>query len=395
MFLDCDRGCDFSYLRQEVVWVNYVRDRRDAQVHVLVTRARAGAGWEYSLDYFGLESYKGRDQMLSYSTSDTDTDDERRRGFARIFQLGLVAYAIGTPAGEGLWVEYREPDPRSLRNGRNGEDPWDYWVFRAGVNLNGSGEDRRDSQSYNGSFSARRTTEDWRIGVGVDQSYRESNFTFDDGERFKDVSRGFGLGGVAVKTLGDHWGVGVGASSRKSTFLNLDLSYRAAAAVEYNLFPYSQSSRHELTFSYYAGVGRLEYEEETVFGATEETRPDHGVLVSFDVERPWGESGFDLDLSSFLDDSDLYSARLSGNIDYRIVRGLSVRLFGRVSLVKDQIYLPLSGATDEEILLGRRALETDSRYSAGIGISYTFGSIFNNIVNSRLTGSSGGFHRIF
>jgi len=44
VFLDCDRGCDFDYLRQEITFVNYVRDRRDAQVHVLITRERTAAG---------------------------------------------------------------------------------------------------------------------------------------------------------------------------------------------------------------------------------------------------------------------------------------------------------------------------------------------------------------
>jgi hypothetical protein len=43
VFLDCD-PCDFSYIRREITFVNYVRDRTDAQVHVLVTTERAGAG---------------------------------------------------------------------------------------------------------------------------------------------------------------------------------------------------------------------------------------------------------------------------------------------------------------------------------------------------------------
>ena len=50
VFLDCDRGCDFEYLRQEATFVDYVRDPRDAQVHVLVTRQRTGGGGrEYRL----------------------------------------------------------------------------------------------------------------------------------------------------------------------------------------------------------------------------------------------------------------------------------------------------------------------------------------------------------
>ncbi len=43
VFLDCG-PCDDDYLRQEITFVNYVRDRPDAQVHVLVTREGTGGG---------------------------------------------------------------------------------------------------------------------------------------------------------------------------------------------------------------------------------------------------------------------------------------------------------------------------------------------------------------
>jgi hypothetical protein len=56
---------------------------------------------------------------------------------------------------------------------------------------------------------------------------------------------------------------------------------------------------------------------------------------------------------------------------------------GSASRINDQLYLPAEGATDEEILLRRRQLATSYRYRLSIGASYTFGSIFNNVVNTR------------
>ncbi len=41
VFLDCG-ACDFNYLRQEIQFVDYVRDRTDADVHVLATTQRTG-----------------------------------------------------------------------------------------------------------------------------------------------------------------------------------------------------------------------------------------------------------------------------------------------------------------------------------------------------------------
>jgi hypothetical protein len=37
----------------------------------------------------------------------------------------------------------------------------------------------------------------------------------------------------------------------------------------------------------------------------------------------------------------------------------------------------------EELLLGQREMYSDFNYNVGIGLSYRFGSIFNNAVNPR------------
>jgi len=51
--------------------------------------------------------------------------------------------------------------------------------------------------------------------------------------------------------------------------------------------------------------------------------------------------------------------------------------------IKDQIFLQGGELTEEEILLRRRQRETDFQYGLSFGFSYTFGSIFSNVVNPR------------
>ena len=64
IFLDCNR-CDGEYMRQEITFVDYMRDRRDADVHVLVTtQETGGGGTEYTLKFIGLGSFAGVDQTL-------------------------------------------------------------------------------------------------------------------------------------------------------------------------------------------------------------------------------------------------------------------------------------------------------------------------------------------
>jgi hypothetical protein len=74
---------------------------------------------------------------------------------------------------------------------------------------------------------------------------------------------------------------------------------------------------------------------------------------------------------------------LGGRLNIRLVRGLEFNINGGVERIKDQIYLARGGASDEEVLLRRRDLGTDWRYRLGLSLSYTFGSIYNNVVNPR------------
>lgn len=395
LYLDCDWGCDFTFLRSQVTYVNWVRDRRDAEVHILVTIQSGGNSREYTFNFIGLERFEGVDQRLIHTSSFTDTDDERRRGIQRLLELGLVRYVLETPQSEGLVVEFENGEDQGEPHTLVVDDPWNHWVYRIRLNTDFRSEDRRDSQSYQASASAGRTTDLWRMGMGVYYSYRESNFEFEDGSTFKNVSRSTNYFGQVIRTLAPHWGVGVGASSRESTFLNLENSYRAAAAIEYNYFPYSESSEREFTFAYFIGGTSLDYEEVTVFDKLEETFTDQGAYIAFGMERPWGEAQIDLQYSHFIDDFDRSRIEFNTNVEYRIVRGLSFDVYAGVSRIRDQIYLPKGGATDAEVLVARRQLETDLSLRGGIQLRYTFGSIYNNVVNSRLSSESGGFSRIF
>ncbi|MCH7825867.1 MAG: hypothetical protein IH849_13790, partial [Acidobacteria bacterium] len=77
VFLDCDRRvCDQNFLRQNITFINYVRDREDAQIHILVSTQFAGAGFEFTFDFIGLEEFAGDDTRLVWGSSLTKTQDE-------------------------------------------------------------------------------------------------------------------------------------------------------------------------------------------------------------------------------------------------------------------------------------------------------------------------------
>ena len=395
VFLDCDR-CDDDYLRMELTFVNYVRDRRDAQVHVLVTREFTGSGGRVlTFDFVGLEEFAGLDDQLTYFSSQDDTDDAERRGVAQTLRLGLVRYAAGTPLGLELNISHIRANGQVPVNAQPEDDPWNFWVFRTRVNVRVEGEDKETSKSLGGSFSANRTTEQWKVNLGLNVDYDEDSFELSDGSTLKDISRNNSVSVRVIKSLGDHWGFGVGGSAVTTTFRNQNLTARFAPAIEHNFFPYSESTRRQFTLRYAIGVDRFNYAELTIFDKLAETRVDHSFVASIDFNEPWGDSELTVEFAQFLDDPSKFRVVLFGNVEIRLFRGFFLNLRGNSSLVRDQIFLAAGGVTDAEILLRRRKLATDYEYSLRVGITYTFGSIYNNVVNSRFAGSSGGFIRAF
>ncbi len=104
VFLDCG-PCEDDYLRRDITYVNYVCDRPDAQVHVLVTcEGTGGGGNAWTLAFFGLEQFAGMDDQIVFYTTQDDNDDSERRAFAQALHLGLVRYAVQAPLGRQLGV---------------------------------------------------------------------------------------------------------------------------------------------------------------------------------------------------------------------------------------------------------------------------------------------------
>lgn len=390
VFFDCaSQFCDFDFFRREIEWVDYVRDRQDADVHVLVaTQATGGGGTEFTLRFIGQRRFDGRANVLRYASRATASEDEVRRGLLRVLRAGLVSYALDTPAGERIRIAY-EGGAAAAEPSAPVRDPWNYWTFSVGANGFFNGEQTYSTMNLSGSASANRTTETLKVNLGASNSYREQNFELSDGRTFTNIQRNYGVRSLVVRSLGANWSAGGRASATSSTFLNQDLALRVAPAVEYNVFPYAESSERQLTFQYSPGVNYFEYDEVTIFGETEEVRFDQSLRVTFDVRQPWGSINTSAEAAHFFHELERNRLEVGGSVNLRLVKGLQFRIGGNAARVRDQLYLPAGDLPIEDILLRQRQLATSYRYFASVGLSYTFGSIFNNVVNPRF-GSSGG-----
>lgn len=139
VYIDC-AYCDLDYIRKEIQYVNYVRDRHEAQVHVLVTTQQTAAGGqEYTLTFVGKETFWRIDDTLTFTTKKDDTDEMIRRELVRVLRLGLIRYIAKTPLSKNLTISYDAPTAAEKVT-----DPWNYWVFSLSVNGFSNGE-----KSYN------------------------------------------------------------------------------------------------------------------------------------------------------------------------------------------------------------------------------------------------------
>lgn len=80
---------------------------------------------------------------------------------------------------------------------------------------------------------------------------------------------------------------------------------------------------------------------------------------------------------------------LNGFVRLRIVKGLSLSVNGEAAYINDQLNLRKGGLTEAERLLRLKEQATNYSIGGSISITYTFGSIYNNVVNPRF-GSGGG-----
>lgn len=384
VFLDC-QGCDFDHLRTEVSAVDYVRDRQDADVHVLVTRQSTGAGGtEHAFHFLGLRELAGHADTLFYVSRQDETDAERRSGIARTFGLGLVRFMAMSGRGADVELGFRRAEPPEGTAAAPLEDPWNLWVFRAQVGGEVEGESRQSAQSLNGSFSASRTTEDFKVNVSVRGEYERDEFELSDGGKLVSSARDIGSEATAVWSLGPHWSWGFSGSAGAATSVNQRLGIRVAPALEYSFYPYADATRRQITALYRVGIASFRYEEPTLFEKLRETRPEQSLELAADFTQPWGELFVSLTGSHYLDDPSQHRVELFTNFEVRLLRGLSLDIRGSVARIKDQIYVPLEETSDEDILLRRRELGTDFEYSVDVGLSFTFGSVFNNVVNPRI-----------
>ena len=388
VFLDCG-FCNETFIRQEMTYVDYVRDREVAHVHVLVTDQDTGAGGEaHTFDLIGRGPFQGMDYSTVYTTNAGVTEAEERNGFLRTLQAALVPYLLQTPLAERLTVSIEEVEGAEPGQAEPRDDPWNSWTIE--VYADGSADFESQQESFDTRYGVYvdRVTEDWKIQLRPFFNYNYDRFEREEGT-ITSTSRRDGVTSYVVRSISPHWSVGAFGDVFTSTFDNVDLRYRLMPAVEYSLYPYREATRRQLTIAYRVGASHIAYRDTTIYGETEQLLPEQTLSAGYEVTQPWGEIDVGANASQYLHDLKRYGLRLGGRAEVRITQGLSIEAGGEVAFIHNQLNLPKGDADLEELLLRRRQLETNYRAELSFGLRYRFGSIYNNVVNTRFGGGGG------
>ena len=178
----------------------------------------------------------------------------------------------------------------------------------------------------------------------------------------------------------------MGASTNENYQFNTDF----LPSIEYDIYPYAEASHRQLRILYSVGYQYSNYIDTTVYNQTEENLFKQELSLAYQVQKKWGSVNVSLLGSSYFHDLSKSQVELFGFLRLRIVKGLSLSLNGSVAYINDQLNLRKGTLSEAERLLRLKEQATSFSVSGGLSLTYTFGSIYNNVVNPRFGNGGGG-----
>lgn len=383
IYLDC-RRCDFDLIRTDMTFVNYVRDPELADIHVFVTEEEtAGGGIEFQFSFIGKNVFEGTSHKMKHIVDRDATKDQRRNALKKYVKMGITSFILKTPLGTQFNIEYIGSGEESEL--REVTDPWKNWVFEAYI-----GRVRLDLESNQSEFNSRwgifadRVTEQWKLRIRPYFNYGKVKIQTAENEApVVSVQRRHGLDSYAIKSINQHWSTGLFATYLTFNGRNIKHEINLSPGIEYSIFPYKEATRKSITFSYLIGYSYLDYFEETIYNKTQENLFNQQIKAVVNIQQPWGIIETGLEGSHYLHDFARRRIEFYGQTSVRLFEGFSLTFQAEYDVIQDQLSLPKGEASLEEVLLKQRELATDFSLSGSIAITYTFGSQFANIVNTR------------
>ncbi len=379
VYLDC-QSCNTTQIKQELKNVSFVRDQSDADVHLFFTVQRnASGGRAYEIEFIGQKKFSKLHDTLSFDTNSDMSDLEKTNKILKYIRLGLMRFWIENGLADKISVSLQNDEDTDKKEAK---DPWNKWSFQLGVNGWFNGEETSKFSNFNGSVSGEQITDKNKFKFRTGISQRKSVFIYGDQEIISEKKSKY-LTVSDVISINKHWSAGLFTGMGNSVYNNYKYYWNIQPGVEYNFFPYSISAKKQVVLSYKIGPRFNKYYDTTIFLKDKELLWKQSALAGTSFRRKWGSLTTSLEYASFLHDVSLNEFNVYMNTNIRLFKGFSLRLNGYYGITHNQINLSAQGATLEEILLQQKQVRSGYSYFASVGINYSFGSIYNTIINSR------------
>ncbi len=369
-----------QYIREKIYFVNYVRDRQLADVQIMLNSHSSGtAGRNYVFTFIGREKFTGMNNEITFWAPSTNTDTETRKGMVDALTLGLMPYVANTPIAGKITISISDIDTAQVEKV---EDPWKNWTFEIYGGLNLNQERKQSSFDSRWGFYADKLSADWKIRARPYFNINRRSFITDDIEIRRNQFR-HGFDGYLIRSISQHWSVGFFLDMLSSTFHNIEFNIEAEPGIEYSFLPYTEANYRAITLNYRIGAGHHRYIEETIFYKMQENLYHHSLNFTTRLQQPWGSFEAGISGSHYFHDYTANRISLESDLELRIFKGLSLNLWGSFEFINDLVALPAGALPIEDILLQQSRQATDYEVSAHIGLTYTFGSEFVNVINTR------------
>jgi hypothetical protein len=377
--------CFEDFIKTKVTWAYFVQDQFVADVNVRINALQTGSGGlQYQFIFQGLKTLSKLQDTITFDVTSIQTDNEIREEVLHHLELGLVRYSLYLDRHDVLKVASSDTlDHKEMGQGANpNEDPFNAWVFNLSAQGYSSGQEITQYYNWGTRASASQVKETHKVQLSVNYNKSINHYKYQGTELTYKLGS-INCNALYTKSLTNHWSLGTFNSYAQSDFDNYKNAFSSNVALEYNIFPYKDSQTKQLTFSTYLGGDYNIYNQQTLYLKEREFRPVGRMNVQGDFNQDWGSVSIGLSHLALLDDWKKNNTSLNVYVDARIYKGLSLSLYGYVALIRNQINLPLNDASIDEVLLQQQVLATNYSYYSSLSLNYRFGSIYNNVVNTR------------
>jgi hypothetical protein len=395
VYVDCSNTwCDNTFIRTEINIVDFLLDRIAADVHILITSQQNGSGGsQFQMIFYGQNRFKNISDTLKYNLDPNATDSESRDAMVKYIKLGLTPFIMKTGFAGEINIQMKKAEQKANENNinTNTKDKWNYWVFRLGASGNLSVDKVYKSNSYRTNISADRTTDKLKTGFRINANSSVSKYEYETPigtEKFEVKNSSYGFNHFTVVSINQHWSYGYEANYSNSTFSNNKSRIYISPGIEYAIFPYKLVNNKFFTISYALDYTLNKYYDTTVYNKTKEALVGHRLSANLSLNQKWGNINTSISYRNYFSDWKLNNLGINLNVNVRISGGLSFYAYSFGGLIRDQVYLPKGGATEQEILTRRRQLASAYNFYSGFGFNFRFGSKLNNFVNPRFEGSN-------